>query len=249
MLLRAPHQALQKSQSQFCSRHAAHLSVHSPPTWRARACKPIAAAAAATEPAERLRLNNLSPQEGARQKERRKGRGYGGHQGGSCGFGMRGQKSRSGSGVRSGFEGGQMPLYRRMPKLKGIAGGMGAGLPKYVTINLGQLSKFSEGEEVTLQSLEQKRIFSLSGREDRLPLKVLGTGELTIKGLTIKAASFSDSAKQKIEAAGCTAEVVPQKPKWTRKLHNYRLRQAAAAAEAKPVEKKATPSKKAKKSK
>ena len=80
-------------------------------------------------------------------------------------------------------------------------------------------------------------------------VQVLGTGELAIKGLTIKAASFSDSAKQKIEAAGCTAEVIPQKPKWTRKLHNYRLRQAAATAEAKPVEKKAASSKKAKKSK
>ena len=84
---------------------------------------------------------------------------------------------------------------------------------------------------------------------DRYWLQVLGNGELTIKGLTIKAASFSDSAKQKIEAAGCTAEVIPQKPKWTRKLHNYRLRQAAAAAEAKPDAKKAAPSKKAKKSK
>ena len=81
-------------------------------------------------------------------------------------------------------------------------------------------------------------------------VQVLGTGELTIKGLTIKAASFSDSAKQKIEAAGCTAEVIPQKPKWTRKLHNYRLRQAAAAAaDANPADKKAAPSKKAKKSK
>ena len=74
-------QALQASQSQFCSRQAAHLStVHRPASWRARACKPITVAAAAAEPAERLRLNNLSPQEGARQKERRKGRGYGGHQ-------------------------------------------------------------------------------------------------------------------------------------------------------------------------
>jgi large subunit ribosomal protein L15 len=85
---------------------------------------------------------------------------------------MRGQKSRSGSGIRPGFEGGQTPLYRRLPKLKGIAGGMGAGLPDYVVVNLAQLSRFGEGEEVSLESLEEKRIVNLSGRESRLPLKV-----------------------------------------------------------------------------
>lgn len=74
-------------------------------------------------PADRFRLNNLAPQPGARRKNKRKGRGHAAGQGASCGFGMRGQKSRSGSGVRPGFEGGQMPLYRRLPKLKGIAGG------------------------------------------------------------------------------------------------------------------------------
>merc|ERR1712063_125747 len=71
--------------------------------------------------AERLRLNNLSPQKGARHKEMRKGRGYSAGQGGTCGFGMRGQKSRSGSGTRPGFEGGQLPMYRKLPKLKGIS--------------------------------------------------------------------------------------------------------------------------------
>ena len=72
---------------------------------------------------ERFRLDNLGPQPGSRKKGKRKGRGYAAGQGGSCGFGMRGQKSRSGPGVRRGFEGGQMPLYRRIPKLRGIAGG------------------------------------------------------------------------------------------------------------------------------
>lgn len=96
-------------------------------------------------------------------------------QGGTAGFGMRGQKSRSGSGIRPGFEGGQTPLYRRLPKLKGIAGGMGAGLPDFVVVNLAQLSqKFAEGEEVSLESLEEKRVVNLSGREARLPLKVRG---------------------------------------------------------------------------
>lgn len=86
---------------------------------------------------------------------------------------MRGQKSRSGSGIRPGFEGGQTPLYRRLPKLKGIAGGMGAGLPDFNVVNLMQLdARFAEGEEVTIEALEQKRVLSLSGREARLPLKV-----------------------------------------------------------------------------
>lgn len=71
----------------------------------------------------RFRLDNLGPQPGSRKKAKRKGRGHAAGQGGSCGFGMRGQKSRSGPGVRRGFEGGQMPLYRRIPKLRGIAGG------------------------------------------------------------------------------------------------------------------------------
>ena len=72
----------------------------------------------------RFRLNNLGPQPGSRKKAKRKGRGIAAGQGNSCGFGMRGQKSRSGPGVRKGFEGGQMPLYRRIPKLRGIAGGI-----------------------------------------------------------------------------------------------------------------------------
>ncbi|PRW33874.1 50S ribosomal chloroplastic [Chlorella sorokiniana] len=177
-----------------------------------------AAAAAAEAEQDRLRLFNLSPQPGSKKAKNRKGRGYGAGQGGSAGFGMRGQKSRSGSGIRPGFEGGQTPLYRRLPKLKGIAGGMGAGLPDFVVVNLAQLdAKFGEGDEVSLESLESKGVLNLSGREARLPLKVLGTGELS-KKLVIKAAAFSESAKQKIEAAGGTAEELPQKPKWTRAL-------------------------------
>jgi large subunit ribosomal protein L15 len=82
-----------------------------------------AAAAAEAAPVEKFALDNLSPQKGSRRKPKRKGRGISAGQGASCGFGMRGQKSRSGPGVRRGFEGGQMPLYRRLPKLRGIAGG------------------------------------------------------------------------------------------------------------------------------
>lgn len=85
--------------------------------------KAAAAAAGAPVGSVRFRLDNLGPQPGSRKKGKRKGRGIAAGQGNSCGFGMRGQKSRSGPGVRPGFEGGQMPLYRRIPKLKGIAGG------------------------------------------------------------------------------------------------------------------------------
>lgn len=140
---------------------------------------------------------------------------------------MRGQKSRSGSGIRPGFEGGQTPLYRRLPKLRGIAGGMSAGLPDYVTVNLSDLKKFVEGEEVSLESLQEKRILNLSGRSTKLPLKVLGMGELKTP-LTIKATAFSQSAKEKIEGAGGKIIEVPQKAKWLR----VRTWQPEAEAEA-----------------
>ncbi|PIA39747.1 hypothetical protein AQUCO_02600301v1, partial [Aquilegia coerulea] len=90
----------------------------------------------------RFRLDNLGPQPGSRKNRKRKGRGHSAGQGGSCGFGMRGQKSRSGPGVRRGFEGGQTALYRRLPKLRGIAGGMCAGLPKYVPVNLKDIANY-----------------------------------------------------------------------------------------------------------
>jgi large subunit ribosomal protein L15 len=91
---------------------------------------------------------------------------------------MRGQKSRSGSGIRPGFEGGQTPLYRRLPKLRGIAGGMGAGLPDFVVVNLCELSEWSTEEEVSLETLQERGWLNLSGREATLPLKarVQGAG-------------------------------------------------------------------------
>lgn len=187
----------------------------------------VAAAASETEQ-ERLRLNNLSPQDGSRRSKTRKGRGYGAGQGGSAGFGMRGQKSRSGSGIRPGFEGGQTPLYRKLPKLKGIAGGMGAGLPDFVTVNIRDLNAFTEGEEVTLDALKEKKILNLSGRDSRLPLKILGTGEMKAP-LTVHAESFSATARSKIEEAGGKAVEVPLKQKWTRQAHEER--KAAASSE------------------
>ncbi|GFP84656.1 50S ribosomal protein l15 chloroplastic [Phtheirospermum japonicum] len=165
----------------------------------------------------RFRLDNLGPQPGSRKKAKRKGRGHAAGQGGSCGFGMRGQKSRSGPNVRKGFEGGQMPLYRRLPKLRGIAGGMSAGLPKYVPVNLKDIAEagFQEGEEVSLESLKTKGLINPSGRERRLPLKILGDGELNVK-LSIKARAFSSSAKEKLEAAGCSITILPGRKKWVK---------------------------------
>eukprot|EP00884_Botryococcus_braunii_P018075 jgi/Botrbrau1/4951/Bobra.0122s0029.2 len=191
---------------------------------------PVIAAAAATEAeAERLRLHNLAPQPGSRRPNKRKGRGHAAGQGASCGFGMRGQKSRSGSGVRPGFEGGQNPLYRRLPKLRGIAGGMPAGVPKYVTVNLGQLAQFKEGEVVSLQSLLEKRVFKATGFDSGLPLKVLGDGDL-VAPLTIEAQSFSESAVEKIEKAGGKIVKVPGKVTWSRAIGRKRAAAAAAAA-------------------
>ncbi|KAE8770926.1 50S ribosomal protein L15, chloroplastic [Hordeum vulgare] len=133
-----------------------------------------AAETSEAEPVEKFRLDNLSPQKGARRKPKRKGRGISAGQGASCGFGMRGQKSRSGPGVRRGFEGGQMPLYRRLPKLRGIAGGMHIGLPKYVPFNLRDIVQggFKDGDEISLESLKSRGLINPSGRERKLPLKV-----------------------------------------------------------------------------
>ncbi|KAK8966011.1 hypothetical protein KSP40_PGU010906 [Platanthera guangdongensis] len=169
------------------------------------------------EPASpvRFRLNNLGPQPGSRKRSKRKGRGIAAGQGNSCGFGMKGQKSRSGPGVRKGFEGGQMPLYRRIPKLRGIAGGMRAGLPKFVPVNLKDIEAagFKEGEEVSRESLKGRGVINPSGRERNLPLKILGNGDLSVR-LTIKARSFSATAKEKLVAAGCSLTVLPGRKKW-----------------------------------
>ncbi|KAH7298950.1 hypothetical protein KP509_25G066500 [Ceratopteris richardii] len=147
----------------------------------------------------------------------RKGRGEGSGKGGSCGFGMRGQKSRSGPGVRPGFEGGQTPLYRRLPKLRGIAGGMQKGLPKFVCVNLLDIAmaNYEEGEEVSLESLKSKGILKPTGRDRRLRLKILGDGEITTK-LCVKAGAFSENAKAKLEASGCTMVSVPGPKKWVK---------------------------------
>lgn len=147
-----------------------------------------------------MRLNDAKPQDGSRRRKRRIGRGISAGQGASGGFGMRGQKSRSGSGTRPGFEGGQMPLYRRVPKLKHFP----IVNPTYYTvINVSRLNDLASGSEVTLESLMIEGIVTANDG----PLKILGDGELSV-ALTVKAAAFTQSAKTKIEAAGGTCEVV-----------------------------------------
>ncbi|KAL1189676.1 Large ribosomal subunit protein uL15c [Cardamine amara subsp. amara] len=189
----------------------------------------------------RFRLDNLGPQPGSRKRQKRKGRGISAGQGASCGFGMRGQKSRSGPGIMRGFEGGQTALYRRLPKLRGIAGGMRSGLPKYIPVNLKDVETagFEEGDEVSLETLKQKGLINPSGRERKLPLKILGTGELSVK-LNFKARAFSTQAKEKLEASGSTLTVLPGRKKWVKpsvaknlaRADEYFAKKRAAAAAA-----------------
>ncbi len=140
-----------------------------------------------------MNLSELSPKDGAKKRRRRVGRGIAAGQGASCGFGMRGQKSRSGTGTKAGFEGGQMPLYRRLPKLKHFP----LYNPKHFTvINVGKLADLASNSVVTLDSLMAAGIVTSNDG----PLKILGAGEIAV-ALTIHAAC-SQSAKAKIEAAG-----------------------------------------------
>lgn len=147
-----------------------------------------------------MKLENLSPKEGSKRRRRRVGRGIAAGQGASCGFGMRGQKSRSGTGTKAGFEGGQMPLYRRVPKLKHFPL---VNQKKYTAINVEALSNLPANTEVTLASLIENGIVTSNDG----PLKILGNGDLSVS-LTVKAAAFTNSAKEKIEAAGGSCEVI-----------------------------------------
>ncbi len=147
-----------------------------------------------------MRINDAVPQKGSKKRRRRVGRGIAAGQGASAGLGMRGQKSRSGSGTRPGFEGGQMPLYRRLPKLKHFT----VVNPKhYTTINVGKLASLPADTEVTLTSLMDAGLITANDG----PLKILGDGELNVS-LNIKAAAFTAGARNKIEAAGGSCEVI-----------------------------------------
>ena len=144
-------------------------------------------------------INDLSPVPGSTHVDKRKGRGHATGNGKTAGRGHKGQKARSGGGTRIGFEGGQMPLARRIPK-RGFNNIFAKPLE---SVNVSVLDKFSDGEVVDAQALLQKGILS----KCTYGVKVLGNGEIT-KKLTVKAAAFSETAKQKIEAAGGKAEVV-----------------------------------------
>ena len=145
-------------------------------------------------------LNSLKPNNGSRKKKLRKGRGIAAGQGASCGFGMRGQKSRSGRSTRPGFEGGQMPLYRRVPKLKHF---QIINQKSYSIINLSKLNDFKENDIVNIDSLVKKGLLY----KPKYPLKVLGNGEIKVK-LKVEAHAFTKSAKEKIESLGGSCEII-----------------------------------------
>ncbi len=147
-----------------------------------------------------VQLSELRPNPGARKAPTRKGQGIGSGKGKTAGRGHKGQNARSGGGVRPGFEGGQMPLQRRMPK----RGFTNAPFKKYmVTLNLGKLERFEPGTVVTPEVLLGSGLIKKTGDG----VKILGNGNLT-KALTVKAHAFSKSAAEKIEASGGKAEVI-----------------------------------------
>ena len=145
-----------------------------------------------------MKLHELSPAPGSVKDSFRKGRGPGSGNGKTAGKGHKGQNARSGGGVRPGFEGGQLPLYRKLPK-RGFKNRFAVN---YAIVNLSDLNRFEDGDTVNLEKLMEAGIVKkpLDG------LKILGKGELT-KKLTVEAKVFSASAKEKIEAAGGKTEV------------------------------------------
>ncbi|MEA4927639.1 MAG: 50S ribosomal protein L15 [Candidatus Limiplasma sp.] len=145
-----------------------------------------------------MKLHELQPAAGSTAAPKRLGRGVGSGLGKTSGKGHKGAKARSGGGKRPGFEGGQMPLYRRVPK----RGFHNIYRTEYATVNVGRLEIFENGTVVTAETLLEAGLISkvMDG------VKILGNGELT-KKLTVEAAKFTDSAKEKIEALGGKAEV------------------------------------------
>jgi large subunit ribosomal protein L15 len=146
-----------------------------------------------------MTLHEIHPAAGSTKVAKRKGRGHGTGNGKTAGRGHKGQKARSGGGVRPGFEGGQMPLARRVPK-RGFNNIFAKPLE---IVNISQLERFEDGAVVGVQELLDAKVLS----KCVYGVKILGNGELT-KKLTVRASAFSETAKQKIEAAGGKAEVV-----------------------------------------
>ncbi len=146
-----------------------------------------------------MKLHELSPAPGSTTPAWRKGRGPGSGNGKTAGKGHKGQNARSGGGVRPGFEGGQLPLYRKLPK----RGFYNRFAKEYSVVNVEALNRYQDGDTVDLAALVEAGVVS----QPKEALKVLGKGELA-KKITVKAAVFSASAKEKIEAAGGKIEVV-----------------------------------------
>ena len=146
-----------------------------------------------------MKLHELSPAEGSARPVFRKGRGAGSGNGKTAGRGHKGQNARSGGGVRPGFEGGQLPLYRKLPK----RGFHNHFAKNYAIVNVSDLNCFEDGATVNLKTLLEAKLI----RKPLDGLKVLGNGEIS-KKLTVEAAIFSANAKEKIEAAGGKTEVI-----------------------------------------
>ena len=146
-----------------------------------------------------MKLHELKPAEGSRKERKRKGRGIGSGKGKTAGKGHKGQNARSGGGVRLGFEGGQTPLFRRLPK----RGFTNINRKDYTIVNLETLNRFEDGTEVTPALLIETGIIS----KEQSGIKILAKGNIE-KKLTVKAHKFSSTAKEAIEAAGGTTEVI-----------------------------------------
>ena len=147
-----------------------------------------------------MKLHELQPTEGAQKTRKRVGRGIGSGMGKTSTRGMKGQKSRSGGGVRSGFEGGQMPLYRRLPK----RGFKNIWAKTFAEVNIGSLNRFEDGATVDPVALIEAGIL----KNVRDGIRILGDGELTVKNLTVRAHGFTHAAAEKIAAAGGKVEVI-----------------------------------------
>ncbi|OLZ10935.1 50S ribosomal protein L15 [Sulfobacillus thermosulfidooxidans] len=145
-----------------------------------------------------MRLHEIQPAPGSRTKKTRRGRGLGSGLGKTAGRGHKGQKARSGGSIRPGFEGGQMPLQRRLPK----RGFVNPFRVEYEVVNVGDLNQFEPNTVVTIDLLKNRRLVRRN-----LPVKILGEGELD-RPLTVQVNAFSKSAKEKIEAVSGRAEVI-----------------------------------------
>ncbi len=146
-----------------------------------------------------MKLHELKPAPGSNQPRKRVGRGIGSGTGKTAGRGHKGQNARSGGGVRPGFEGGQNPLYRRLPK----RGFTNIHRKEYAVVNLEELNKFAEGTEVTPETLIESGLV----KNPKNGIKILGNGDITVQ-LTVKANKFSQTAVDKIQAAGGKTEVI-----------------------------------------